>query len=917
MKNFKNKTMAIVITLILAISMSATVVLTPTASAHSPPWTIATQAYVSTVPSNLGLGQSVFIVMWAYMKMPASDISNTIRMQHYMLNITRPDGTVQTLGPYTPDPTETTYTSYTPTQVGQYSIVFYYPNTTYTPATFGMTQFTPDEQTWENDVFLGSVSATYNFTVQQEPVGTLPDSYPLPTSYWNYPIEAQNTYWYTISSNWLGIGSPQLGTTGLGTVTSSSNVQPDGTGPTSAHILWTKPIQAGGIVGGTDVGVPGNQFYTGQSYNQRFQNPIIMQGVLFYKEPGFSSGGNTVGINGDTVAVNLRTGQEIWRKSGMPALSFGMTYDFETANQEGVLYNGILFSANFAQAFDPRTGDPMFDVTNVPSTTTFTLLSGVSSTSLFRFVTVPMGSETLQPDGSILTYYVTNDGSNSNPSWYLSQWNSSKLWTTPSYYPALTSPVNGGAPSMYDWNISMPYLNGKSQITEVLRAFSGDMLLGVNGTIDVSNPGYIMWGGWNNGTANPYTVWAVNLNASRGAIGSLLWMKTYTSPSAFPNTPVLIWPETIDSNTRVFTMYNTYDMTIYGYSIDNGNQVWGPITQGYPQQPFNVFTGSVSTENTGSHRVAYGNLYMSGYGGIVYAYNDSTGALEWSYGNGGEGNSTQAGYSEPWGNFPIFIAAIADGKLYCFNNEHSPTTPLYKGPEVRCINATTGAEIWTLMSWDDGGQFVANGGAVADGEWVYDNVYDMQIYAIGKGPSQLTVDAPMADITLGSGLVIRGTVMDISAGTQQEQQKANFPNGVPVVSDASQGDWMPYVYMQKPKPTNTTGVPVSIDVIDANGNYRSIGTATTDSSGAFSLQWTPDIPGKYTVIATFAGSESYWPSSSETSFAVDAAAPTLAPTAAPAQSAADLYFVPAVIAIIVAIIIVGAVLAMIMLRKRP
>jgi hypothetical protein len=197
------------------------------------------------------------------------------------------------------------------------------------------------------------------------------------------------------------------------------------------------------------------------------------------------------------------------------------------------------------------------------------------------------------------------------------------------------------------------------------------------------------------------------------------------------------------------------------------------------------------------------------------------------------------------------------------------------------------------------------------------NVYDMQIYAIGKGPSQLTVDAPMADITLGSGLVIRGAVMDISAGTQQEQQKANFPNGVPVVSDVSQGDWMPYVYMQKPKPTNTTGVSVSIDVIDANGNYRSIGTATTDSSGAFSLQWTPDIPGKYTVIATFAGSESYWPSSSETSFAVDAAAPTLAPTAAPAQSAADLYFVPAVIGIIVAIIIVGAVLAMIMLRKRP
>ena len=75
--------------------------------------------------------------------------------------------------------------------------------------------------------------------------------------------------------------------------------------------------------------------------------------------------------------------------------------------------------------------------------------------------------------------------------------------------------------------------------------------------------------------------------------------------------------------------------------------------------------------------------------------------------------------------------------------------------------------------------------------------------------------------------------------------------------------WMEYVYMQKPKPTDVTGVTVSIDVIDANGNQRTIGTTTSDSSGAFSYAWTPDIEGKYTVIASFTGSESYWPSSAE------------------------------------------------------
>ncbi len=127
---------------------------------------------------------------------------------------------------------------------------------------------------------------------------------------------------------------------------------------------------------------------------------------------------------------------------------------------------------------------------------------------------------------------------------------------------------------------------------------------------------------------------------------------------------------------------------------------------------------------------------------------------------------------------------------------------------------------------------------------------------------------------------------------------------------------MEYVYMQKPMPTNATGVPVSIDVIDANGNYRNIGTATSDSSGMFSFNWTPDITGKYTVIATFAGSNSYYPSSSETSFAVDPAAPTASPYPQVVLPPTEMYIVGTGIAIIAAVVIVGAILAM-MLKKRP
>jgi hypothetical protein len=104
-----------------------------------------------------------------------------------------------------------------------------------------------------------------------------------------------------------------------------------------------------------------------------------------------------------------------------------------------------------------------------------------------------------------------------------------------------------------------------------------------------------------------------------------------------------------------------------------------------------------------------------------------------------------------------------------------------------------------------------------------------------------------------------------------------FPNGVAAVSDESMSAWMLYVYKQFEQPT-ATGVPVTISVVDANGNYRTIGTATSDATGQFSFSWQPDIAGLYTVIATFDGSNAYYSSYAETSFSADEAAATPAPT---------------------------------------
>jgi len=106
----------------------------------------------------------------------------------------------------------------------------------------------------------------------------------------------------------------------------------------------------------------------------------------------------------------------------------------------------------------------------------------------------------------------------------------------------------------------------------------------------------------------------------------------------------------------------------------------------------------------------------------------------------------------------------------------------------------------------------------------------------------------------------------------------------------------------------------TLDVQDSNGNYRNVGTAVSDLSGMFTFTWKPDIEGDFKVFAAFAGSESYWPSTAETSFVVDPAPPAPAEVTFPPDNSAT-YATYSTVAIIIAIAVVGAVMVLI-LRKR-
>ena len=870
MNSQKSKITTVLIAALLVISIGASIFAATATAATTKP----TYAYVTTMPHNVGVGDRVTIYAWVNQIFPGAGMTNDYRFHNYTVVITKPDNHTETLYQDTiSDTTSNQAFGYVPNATGTYTVNFYFPG-----ANVNATSHVNDATA--NDIYLAS-NATCTFTVQESSIGYAPDSYPLPSEYWTRPIYGENSYWYTISSNWLGFGSPNY----LWNSPSSFGVQMGGNGqqyPSDTvgsltnHIMWTKSLQSGGVVGGNTGTIPGNTYFDGSAYDVRYVNPIIVNGKLIYTEPL----SYTQGTGGDTVCVDLRTGVEQWRNPTMGALSFAIIADFENGNQHGQ-YNALLVAVSSTtwRFYDADTGRALFNATGVPTT----------------------GTKAMGPNNEFLYYTVTNQTSG----WQLAQWNSSKLWTVGGTGPTanVNNVVLANQGNKYDWNTSITY-NGANFTTaqsfRVLAAYYGDYMLCMNGTFP--STGTNMFFGTTE-TYAPYTYFLVNLNATKGTVGNIEWINTIT-----PDTHTTVVYSGIDLVNRVFVEGNREQLYWTGYSIDNGAKLW--TSAATPQAPMDYYGSQASGSLTNSFYA--GKMYSAAYAGIVYCYDTKTGALLWTYGNGGAGNSTDSGFSVP-GNYPTFVSGFGQGVVYTLTSEHTIETPIYKGALERALNATTGAEIWTLSGYTN--EFSQGAFAIADGFNTWFNGYDNQIYVVGRGASQTTVSAPQTQITVGNKVVLQGTVMDLSAGTTQAQQAATFPSGVPVASDASMKDWMAYVYQQKPAPTNFTGVAVTLMALDPNGNYVTLGTTTTDANGIYHLTWTtPAISGDYTVYAVFAGNNGYWGSRAESNVVVTEAPATAAPTATP-QSAADLYFIPAIIGVIIAIIVVGAVLALLVTKK--
>ncbi|WNZ29179.1 MAG: PQQ-like beta-propeller repeat protein [Candidatus Bathyarchaeota archaeon] len=714
--------------------------------------------------------------------------------------------------------------------------------------------------------YLAGTSEELELEVQDEPIAYYP-GHSLPNEYWTRPIDAQLREWSEISGNWLFV--PR------------NKYTPYNDGPRTAHILWTEPLTSGGIVGG-DLGTADLEalgyhgFECGDAYEGKWggrvrawgsAGPIIIGGKLYYTDGPHN-------MPRMYYCVDIRTGEQIWAKTFLDnrSIAFGQLFYWDSFNFHGTFaYLWVTVGSDW-YAFDAFTGDWMFTVENVPSGTT----RWDSNGGIYR-ISVD------QTNGLLTMWNLTASCINQGASGYgAGSWGNSVHLKT--FDAAADTEL---AQSAWILNVTIPTgLPGRPG-----EYYFGDRIIGVN----ANTAGVSSWG----------------LDLSSGTEGNLLFENTWDAPAewAAGNVSIAVVSYSPSGKDGVFVVFARELREYYGFSQNTGENLWGPTD---PEHYLNTFVGTEST-------IAYGKLISSGVSGVTSCYDVMTGALLWEY--AAEDPYQEILWANSWWTKPMFVS---DGLIYLAHMEHSSIDPKPRGAPFICLDMETGNEVWRA----DGlfrQTYWGSNAIIGDSVIATMDTYDQQIYAIGKGPSAITVDV-RNDVTLGHAATIFGTVMDVSPGTKDEAIQMRFPNGVPAIADEDMSAWMKYVYKQFERPTDINGVPVKIEIVDPNNQYAWIGTATTDVYGNYAYSFRPQIEGQYMIIATFESSDAYYGSTTTTYLTVDEA-PTPSTqidteepidTQTPVDAQEPTAFITSEVAIIAAVAVaaVVGVAALFVLRRR-
>jgi outer membrane protein assembly factor BamB len=609
-KNAKNRNdkafCAIAITLML--TLSAFAVSLPNVNAAPD---IQPRAFLAAVPSPTGVNQVVYVTVWLEPIPPTTkDFFHGL-----MVTITKPDNTTQKVGPLTTSSIGGQYFEFTPTATGTYKMKMDYPGELFTS---------------KNQSYLPASTPESTLVVTQEPVPVWQDK-PVPTDYWTRPINARNRLWASIAGNWLERNYDSAGAS----MDSAGAFNPYSQAPRAAHVMWTKELDFGGVVGGDNP----YSYFPGFSYEPKLIPPIIMNGRLYYEErnnPGF-------------VCVDLRTGEKYYEKDALypffPStvgsatnptwITHGQLLQFNTGNQGGVV-GPYLWSVQAGS---------------------YRMFSAYSGDLIVEFANATAGTIVRGSDGTMFSYIL--DGARNQ----LVCWNSTKafqatgqMWISDSGVPAWRP-----QPGVYDWrkgiewNVTVPDVPGTQALVKIS---DGVIVASVGGGYYVEGNGYgINYIGYSTKTGEQ--LWSVN-NDNHWDSGE----------RAFGG--------------GVYCVADSIKGTFNAYDIHTGKWLWESEPASYPWGIYKPHTPTI----------AYGKLYAGAFDGHMRAYDLTNGKILWDYSSGNAGAETPYGTYPMW-----YGPIIADGVVYIATGEHSPTQPLYRGEKIFALDANTGTELWSMKGF--------------------------------------------------------------------------------------------------------------------------------------------------------------------------------------------------------------------------
>ncbi|MGD0644936.1 MAG: hypothetical protein ABSA75_08540, partial [Candidatus Bathyarchaeia archaeon] len=659
-----NKTTICAITLIAVLGLSTFAILLPKVSAQATGTgiNVPSFAYINAFPSPVGVGQTISIFAWTASYPPTANGNYGDRWTNCTVLVTLPDKTTTTLGPYTSDPVGTIFENYIPTETGNYTFQFIFPGKLINNQPNGenpvevaeaggipfLEAFIITGFSSLGDYYEPATSTSVTVTVQSAAIASAP-AYGLPTEYWSNPVsQSGHEYWTSITGDWLAIS--QVG----------SNINDFTQPPVTAHIAWTKPINAGGI-GGQPAAIAsgGDNYYSYLSYEGMFGPPIIMNGQLYYNTPNPPEYG--------FVDVNLQTGQQVWYQNGTnswantgnpiqigfgfakqnyPQLSMGQELDYESPNQHGLIpYLWSTWTAANGSSvwsmYDPQTGNWICNLWNVPSGAGFFGASSMITDDTGTFLTYTLNYPT-----------AASQFGPAQPA-TLSVWNSTETIQN-------TAPSNQQTNGYWMWR---PPLGGQ------IDASIGTTTYNVTGTFPTIPT--VMTGFGPSNTATLLGVDPVAAEAIYSTAPSILGMASYPTQNSFIQFAISIAPATIGQiewsqsfpwpsgnvtlengfmGGGVFTLFQKETTTWMAYSEHTGDHLW---TSAQPEVSNHMYgiTGGIYD----------GVLYSGdsiGEGGTIYAYNATTGTLLWS------STPTTMGYTGYWDDVPASVASFAQGNIY-------------------------------------------------------------------------------------------------------------------------------------------------------------------------------------------------------------------------------------------------------------